>query len=152
MNNSSALHLAAEGGHAAVVRVLVDAGASVADENGVSGILLNLMHMHMNMYVLCMHACVRSFYYSNERQTFDDVDFISKMTSIMTVCTLPSRCHSSWHHESRCVLACSLFPTGRDDSASSGRHEGPPHRARRAETQNLVQGNQQKGAEILAKF
>ena len=52
MNNSSALHLAAEGGHAAVVRVLVDAGASVADENGVSGIL---MHMY-TCIVLCMHT------------------------------------------------------------------------------------------------
>ena len=35
-NNSTALHMAAEGGHAAVVRVLLDAGASVTDESGVS--------------------------------------------------------------------------------------------------------------------
>ena len=35
MNNSTALHLAAEGGHAAVVRILISAGASVTDENGV---------------------------------------------------------------------------------------------------------------------
>ena len=34
-NNSTALHMAAEGGHAAVVRVLLDAGASVTDESGV---------------------------------------------------------------------------------------------------------------------
>ena len=34
--NSSALHLAAEGGHAEIARVLVHAGASVSDENAVS--------------------------------------------------------------------------------------------------------------------
>ena len=35
-NNSCPLHLAATGGHTEVVKVLLDAGASAAEENAVS--------------------------------------------------------------------------------------------------------------------
>lgn len=37
-NDSTALHLASAGGHADVVRVLLDAGASATDENAVSSL------------------------------------------------------------------------------------------------------------------
>ena len=40
MNSSTALHLSAAGGYGEVVKVLLEAGADMADENGVSTVVL----------------------------------------------------------------------------------------------------------------
>ena len=56
-NDSTALHLAASGGHADVVEVLLEAGASATDENAVNNYIFH------NCYLRYVHVCVYCLIY-----------------------------------------------------------------------------------------
>ena len=52
MNDSTALHLAAAGGHGQVVKALLDAGATPTDENGEGNTAVHLAAKHGHIAVL----------------------------------------------------------------------------------------------------
>ena len=55
-NDSTTLHLAAAGGHAEVVQVLLEAGASASDENAVG------YQFHCYMHFLCVHNAMETYF------------------------------------------------------------------------------------------
>ena len=56
-SESSTLHLAAEGGHSHVVKLLLEAGAQAQDENAVSVLFNAFKHIHDTCMTCTWHIC-----------------------------------------------------------------------------------------------